>query len=332
MIKRHTRTSGSGSARPVSVVRYGVMTWGLAYATFQVVRLIATSSQETSGLNTVDWAQVIAGLVLGLAATGVAAALGSHPGGGSCLWLLSGGAVLSSWGLLQELLMITSAQLPEDLWGLGGHILAVIGAVLLVSLSARQSPTPLPQWMTAGPSARAARVAAVSGTVAFVPYAGMKTLWAVGGSFAGRTGREAARISADNGASETWRLLQSWGLDPTVLFACTGVFLLWALVLSWGRAIPRWLLLVPSVIAVATLLPYGLIGVGYTALVTAGVLTIAAGDFPTPGDALLVAWIGLTAFAGFGAALTVASWSFWARTRPTDQNRTPRDHVEEALQ
>jgi hypothetical protein len=57
-------------------------------------------------------------------------------------------------------------------------------------------------------------------------------------------------------------------------------------------------------------------GVGYAALATAGVVTMQRGDFHSSGDALLVGWIGMVAFAVYGGALIVATRSYWIRTTP----------------
>ncbi|MBL1100873.1 hypothetical protein JK363_30245 [Streptomyces sp. 205] len=154
----------------------------------------------------------------------------------------------------------------------------------------------------------------------------MKLIWASGGTFAGVSGEEMRAISERNGASGIWLTLESWGLDATTLPAALGVFLLWGLVRPWGqvfprwtpvlhgRRVPRWLPLTPALIGAATLAPYGVFGLGYAALATAGAVTIPRGDFHTPDDALLVTWIGMTAFAVFGLALTIAARSYWMRT------------------
>jgi hypothetical protein len=154
----------------------------------------------------------------------------------------------------------------------------------------------------------------------------MKLTWASGGTFAGITGEEMLAISKRNGASGTWLTLESWGLDGTVLLAALGVFLLWGLVRPWGqvfprwtlwlrgRRVPRWLPLTPAVIGAATLAPYGVLGAGYVTLATVGAVTMRRGDFPSSGDALLVSWIGMAAFAVYGVALVVAIRSYWART------------------
>ena len=72
-----------------------------------------------------------------------------------------------------------------------------------------------------------------------------------------------------------------------------------------------------SLIGAATLAPYGVLGVGYTTLATAGVVTMRRGDFHSSSDTLLVAWIGLGAFAVYGVALVVTARSYWLRTDPT---------------
>ncbi|PJN18760.1 hypothetical protein CG724_13175 [Streptomyces sp. CB02120-2] len=156
----------------------------------------------------------------------------------------------------------------------------------------------------------------------------MKLVWASGGTFAGTTGQEMLAASERNGASGIFLALESWGLDPTALLAALGVFLLWGLVRPWGqvfprwtlflrgRRVPRWLPLAPALLGAATLAPYGVVGGGYLTLATAGVVTIRRGDFDSSGDALLVGWIGMVAFAVYGIALTIGAYSYWLRTRP----------------
>jgi hypothetical protein len=63
------------------------------------------------------------------------------------------------------------------------------------------------------------------------------------------------------------------------------------------------------------------LGVGYAALATTGVVTMPRGDFHSPSDALLVSWIGLSAFAVYGVALAVAARSYWIRTHPVRPER-----------
>ncbi|GAA2612958.1 hypothetical protein GCM10010304_76810 [Streptomyces roseoviolaceus] len=122
-----------------------------------------------------------------------------------------------------------------------------------------------------------------------------------------------------------------------MLLAALGVCLLWGLVRPWGqvfprwtrwlsgRRVPRWLPMAPALIGAASLAPYGVLGVGYAVLATAGVVTMPRGDFHSPGDALLVAWIGLGAFAVYGVALAVAARSYWI---PTHSIRRERANTE----
>jgi hypothetical protein len=44
--------------------------------------------------------------------------------------------------------------------------------------------------------------------------------------------------------------------------------------------------------------------------------------FPTSGDALLVTWFGLGAFAAYGIALGAVTWSYLRRTQPVCANTT----------
>ncbi|WP_231905015.1 hypothetical protein [Streptantibioticus cattleyicolor] len=157
------------------------------------------------------------------------------------------------------------------------------------------------------------QLAACAGTVAFLPYIAMKQLWAWGGTFAGTSNEEMLASSRRNGASGMWLILESWGLDPTVLLAALGVFLRWTLPLT-GRRVPRWLPLTPALIGAAALAPYGVLGTVYCTLATTGVVTMRAGDFHSSQDALSAGWIGMTAFAVYGVALAVAARSYWRRT------------------
>nr|WP_243274982.1 hypothetical protein [Streptomyces albus] len=180
------------------------------------------------------------------------------------------------------------------------------------------------------PSAASWRVqlAAWAGTAAFVPYAAMKLVWVLGGTFAGVSGAEVRAASRRNGASGLWLALEAHGVDATVLLAGLGTFLLWGLVRPWGMRFPRWtpllrgrrvprrLPLAPALLGAATLAPYGALGLAYQALATAGAVPVRRGDFPTAGDALLAGWIGVAAFAVYGSALAVAARSYWLRTRP----------------
>ena len=260
---------------------------------------------------------------------------GVRPGLRWALKVLSVLVALGAFGLLMDLLSLLFLA-PSGNWAVRvNHLLAGTGAVLLTLVAGQprtdqgrarlNATTSLAAGRTAAPPV--VQVFAVIGTVAFVPYVTMKTIWAVGGTFAGVTGAEVLARSAANGASGPWLLLESAGLDPTVLLAGLGVFLLWGLARPWGVVfpgwlpilggcrVPRWLPLAPAIVGASTLAVYGVIGLGYLSLVTAGVLPIRIGDLPDRDATLIVSWIGMTAFAGFGVGLAVAAMSYWRRTR-----------------
>lgn len=143
--------------------------------------------------------------------------------------------------------------------------------------------------------------AAWAGAFSLVPYAVMKTYWAVGGT-AGKPAGDLATQLQVNGAPEALVWMERHGLDFTALGALMGMLLLAALVLPWGRRLPRWSLLVPGWAGALLLTPYGLV-------------TMAAAPFGlTVGDAEgWSAWVGIVgglAFAGLGAALGVCSRSY----------------------
>ncbi|MFF4954889.1 hypothetical protein [Streptomyces chattanoogensis] len=253
------------------------------------------------------------------------------------LWVACGLSTVSAFSLLMDVVGLLFAQGVDNPEAAVLHVLGLLGAVLLATTAqarrfgtctrcgAEHETVTRPQPSRAP---RPVRLTAYAGTVAFLPYAGMKLVWATGGTFAEFSGAQALESYRRNGASGLWLTLESWGLDGTVLLAGLGVFLLFGLIRPWGqvfprwtlvlggRRVPRWLPLTPALIGATILVPYGVIGVGYLALATAGVLPIRRGDFPSPTDALLVGWIGHTAFAVHGIALLVASRSYWVRTRP----------------
>lgn len=240
------------------------------------------------------------------------------------LWVLCAGAGLSAWSLLMDVATILVAQPLDSVPAAIAKAVAAVEAVLLAatcrSFAARRPAGAVDAVRWPG------HVAAVVGTVAFVPYVVMKGIWVAGESFAGVSGAEVRRMTERNGASGIWLTLQSWGLDFTVLLAAVGVFLLWGLVRPWGEVfprwipvvggsrVPRWLPITPALIGVGTLVPYGVLGLGYVMLGSAGVITVRSGDFPTPADSLLAGWVGMIAFAGYGIALAIVTSSYWKRT------------------
>ncbi|WP_301373352.1 hypothetical protein [Streptomyces xanthophaeus] len=319
-------------------VARATLLWGVLYAGFGLACALSgtplTYHGGGSGTPGPGWAVVALG-ALGTSAGAAVVRYGLLPPLRVLLQVLCGLAGITAFSLLMDVITLMLGQGVDSWASAANKALAAVGAVLLAA-TARSDRLPAGTAVRA-PSAAPQRVrlAAWAGTLAFVPYTAMKLVWASGGTFAGITGEEMLAVSERNGASGMFLTLESWGLDPTALLAALGVFLLWGLVRPWGqvfprwtlflrgRRVPRWLPLTPALLGAATLAPYGVLGVGYLVLATAGVVTIRRGDFHSPGDALLVGWIGMAAFAVYGIALTVAARSYWLRTRPA--GRTDAD-------
>ncbi|MCN9245003.1 hypothetical protein NGF19_30195 [Streptomyces sp. RY43-2] len=280
------------------------------------------------GAAALDWAVAAVG-ALAVLVCGLVVRQGLRPTLRVLLWALCGLAGIAAFSLLMDVITLMVGQGVDSRIAAANHSLAAVGALLLAATArADRRPTtsataPAPSWAT-----KQVQLAAGAGTVAFIPYIAMKLVWVFGGTFAGTNMEEMLVNSERNGASEIWLTMESWGLDVTVLLAVLGTFLLWGLVCPWGqvfprwalllrgRRVPRWLLLTPALLGAATLAPYGLLGLGYCALATAGVVTMRQGDAHSSGDALLMGWIGMVAFAGYGVALIIAARSYWLRTRP----------------
>ncbi|MER5727282.1 hypothetical protein ABT084_02800 [Streptomyces sp. NPDC002138] len=307
------------------------VTWAVVYAGFGLACVLSGTrlpfhggGRGTPGLG---WAVVGLGLLAGSAAWAVRRH-GPRSSVRALLWSACALAGAAAFSLLMDVITLLFGQGVDHPAATAQRALAAVGAVLLATL-ARSGQRPAGTVAPARPgSGRTVHLTAWAGTLAFVPYAAMKLVWACGGTFAGITGEEMFALSERNGASGLFLTLESWGLDPTALLAALGVFLLWGLISPWGlvfprwtpflrgRRVPRWLPLAPALLGAATLAPYGVIGVGYLTLATTGAVTMRRGDFHSSADMLLVAWIGLTAFAVHGTALAVAARAYWLRTRP----------------
>ncbi|MEU7730741.1 hypothetical protein AB0B78_36895 [Streptomyces sp. NPDC040724] len=315
-------------------VARATMLWAVLYAGFGLACVLSGTPLlyhgGGSGSSGLGWAVVAVGAVATLV-SGAVVLYGLRPALRVLLWVACGLAAITAFSLLMDVITLMLGQGVDSRASAANKALAAFGAVLLAA-TARSGRLP---GSTAGTAVRApstaprpVQVAVCAGTLAFVPYAVMKLVWASGGVFAGISGEEMLAVSEKNGASGLFLTLESWGLDPTALLAVLGVFLLWGLVRPWGqvfprwtlflrgRRVPRWLPLAPALLGAATLAPYGVVGVGYLALATADVVTIRRGDFHSSGDALLVGWIGMAAFAVYGIALTLAARSYWLRTDP----------------
>ncbi|OCC10862.1 hypothetical protein A3Q37_03370 [Streptomyces sp. PTY087I2] len=314
--------------------------WAVAYAGFGLVCVLSGTPLPHLGGDAEGsgpaWAVVAVGVPMALI-SGAVVRYGLRPALRVLLLSACGLTGVIAFGLLMDVITLMAGQGVDSPASAANRALAAAGSVLLAATarSDRLPSGPSNPFGSAGSAVRSpasaprpVQLAAWTGTLAFLPYAAMKTYWAIGGTFAGVTGEEMLAVSERNGASGIFLTLESRGLDPTALLALLGVFLLWGLVRPWGQVFPRWtpflrgrrvprlLPLAPALLGAATLAPYGVVGIGYLALATGGAVTMGRGDFPSEGDALLVAWIGLTAFAVYGVALAVAARSYWLRTRP----------------
>ncbi|GGY05768.1 hypothetical protein [Streptomyces hiroshimensis] len=307
------------------------MVWALVYSGFGLVcavnRVPLFGSDGQAWASASGWAVTVVGLLAAFTCAAVAR-YGLRPALRALLWAACGLAGLAAFGLLMDVITLMVGQGVDSRPSAANHALAAAGALLLASTARTGRRLPAGACAPAPSAApRPVLLAACAGTAAFLPYVVMKLIWVTGGTFAGVSGAQMRAVSERNGASGIWLTLESWGLDVTVLLAALGIFLLWGLVRPWGqvfprwtlflrgRRVPRWLPLAPALIGAATLAPYGVIGLGYTALATAGVVTMRSGDFPSPDDAILASWIGMAAFAVYGLALAVAARSYWDRTR-----------------
>ncbi len=161
-----------------------------------------------------------------------------------------------------------------------------------------------------------------------LPWAGVKTIWTLGGDAIGVTAHGWREMNA--GESELAKALASVGIDVTVLAAMAAIFLLLGLLYPWGQAFPRWTLilsgrrvprllpLLPAWLSSVGLSAYGVFLLIYAPLSATGVVPKLkpSGAFTTgSGITWMVAFGGL-AFAGLGFGLIVAARSYAARTLP----------------
>lgn len=315
-------------------VAWATMLWAVLYAGFGLACALSGTSLlyhgSDSGASGLGWAVMAVGALATLV-SGAVVLYGLRRAIRVLLWVACGLAGAIAFSLLMDAITLMLGQGVDNHASAANKALAAVGAVLLAA-TARADRRPAGTAVRAPSAApQLVQLAAWAGTLAFAPYAAMKLAWASGGTFAGITGEEMLAVSERNGASGIFLTLESWGLDPTALLAVLGVFLLWGLVRPWGqvfprwtlflrgRRVPRWLPLTPALLGAATLAPYGVVGSGYLTLATAGTVTMRRGDFHSSGDALLVGWIGMVAFAAYGIALTIAARSYWLRTRPASR-------------
>ncbi|MEV7420707.1 hypothetical protein [Streptomyces sp. NPDC089919] len=255
--------------------------------------------------------------------------------------------LLGAASLPAHFVTLASGSGVESATGLADVLLHAVGAGLLIPamLSFRRRHRGrcprcggTHQGESSGPLAhpapsvapRRTRVAVFLLMGGLLPWAGVKTIWTLGGSAIGVTAEGWRRDNA--GASGIAKALASVGIDVTVLAAAAAIFLLLGLMYPWGQVFPRWTLLLsgrrvprllPLVPAWATAFGLSLYGVF---LVVVFVPFTALGVFPkmeptgaftTSSGLLWMAAFGGTAFTGLGFGLALAARSYALRTRPT---------------
>jgi hypothetical protein len=170
-----------------------------------------------------------------------------------------------------------------------------------------------------------------------VPWAGVKTVWTLGGDALGVDG-EAWRRGIESDGDAVYRALAAVGVDLTVLAALLGVFLALGLVQRWGMVFPRWTPLLagrqvpaplPLIPAWAVGLCLGTYGVVLLVMVPLGLAGVIARFPPVPpftssGDVTWMILFGGLAFGGLGAALVVGAWSYGRRGARLRTRRSPR--------
>jgi len=188
----------------------------------------------------------------------------------------------------------------------------------------RHGPLVHPQPTAASRRTRRAAYLCMCG---LLPWAGVKTIWTLGGNALGVTA-EGWR-EANEGDSAVARALSSVGIDVTVLAAAFGIFLLLGLLHPWGQVFPRWTLplsgrrvprLLPLLPAWATavgLSLYGTVLIVYAPLSALGAAPKVkpSAPFTTQSGTIWMVLFGGLAFSGLGFGLLTAARSYAARTR-----------------
>ncbi|WP_371503177.1 hypothetical protein OG871_38320 [Kitasatospora sp. NBC_00374] len=162
-----------------------------------------------------------------------------------------------------------------------------------------------------------------------LPWAGVKSVWTLGGDALGVSADDWRRTTSV-GASGPSKAAAAAGIDVTVLAAMVGVFLLLGLLYAWGQVFPRWTLilsgrrvprllpLIPAWLTGIPLTMYGVVLIVMAPLIAVGVLPAIepSPPFTTSSGITWMVEFGGLAFAGLGIGLVVAARSYAARTHP----------------
>ncbi|MFD4025084.1 hypothetical protein ACFWRV_16430 [Streptomyces sp. NPDC058576] len=334
-------------------IPYAAAVWGLLFAAIQVTW--AATGTTVPWSPDVAYAPAVLFLLAALAVVAAGACLATgRPLAGrgrvtvaASLILTVPVFVMGMAGLPAYFVTLASFSGVESATGLVHTLLSAVGAALLilVAVSGRRRQlgrcprcghTHAEAGDFRGPLAHPGPSSASKRTrrtvylllCGILPWAGVKTVWTLGGDAIGVTAEGWREANA--GASGVAKALESVGIDVTVLAAAAAVFLLLGLLHPWGQVFPRWTLLL-SGRRVPRLLPlfpawscavglsvYGVVLLVYAPLSAAGVLPRmeASGAFTTgSGVTWMVAFGGL-AFGGLGFGLLAAARSYAARTRP----------------
>lgn len=243
-------------------------------------------------------------------------------------------AGVGTFGLALSGVGIVASGTVERPFALVTQLMALVGTVLLFATAQAQSRRrrdrcprcgghhPLPLRPTAPlsrpvrrPSSTRSRRTSYLLLLGLLPWATVKTVWILGGSALGVTSSEWRSTMDASDQSALTRLLETAGIDITVLAALAGAGLVVALLHTYR--LPRWLLLLPALTGAASLTLYGVPLVIWGSLTLTGV-TPAAGD-PEPFTASGLAWMvvfGGLAFGGLGCALAISARSYLRRTQP----------------
>ncbi|WP_209439757.1 hypothetical protein [Streptomyces flavochromogenes] len=265
---------------------------------------------------------------------------------GGALVLATPVLAMGATGLPGYFVTLASGSGLESATGLA-HVLlssALTALLVLVALSYRRrlagacprcgqkhtgghdAPLVHPSASTASPRTRRLAYLLMCG---MLPWAGVKTIWTLGGDALGITAEKWKE--SNSGGSEVAKALAEVGIDVTVLAAGLGFFLLTGLMYPWGQVFPRWTLilsgrrvprllpLIPAWLTAFGLSVYGVLLVIYAPLAALGVLPAPKLDTDlgaTLSGTLWLAAFGGMAFGGLGFALLAAARSYSARTRP----------------
>ncbi|MDV5148667.1 hypothetical protein R1T08_32025 [Streptomyces sp. SBC-4] len=229
------------------------------------------------------------------------------------LCLTSGFAALLS--PVHLLFFLSRNQDPVDLAALSNQFLAVLGAVLWGCAALAHRRRALGTCSHCGGQDRTAvgtdsTRAGLVAVAALVPYASLKTAWALGLTV-GYTGTGRPGVDPEY-TSDLGIWLYDHGVDFTAALALVGMALALALTRPWGRRLPRPPLLALGWAGAGALAPFGaLLGalgvLAWTGLIDSGL------DDHAP-------WVVAVAYGGFscyGLALARATRTYQRATRRT---------------